>query len=73
MAVELKSVYSTSIDQIGYDPEARELHVKWAKGKSSVYNGVPADVAQSVMNAWSVGEALHQMVKKSYPHRYTGG
>lgn len=66
----MRDVFSSHVDRIGYDAEAEELTVEWKKGKTSVYSGVPADVAESVMNAFSVGQAIHNQIKSNYPHRY---
>jgi len=67
----MRSVYSSHIATIGYDEDARELHVKWDRGKTSIYSEVPPDIAHLVMNAKSVGEALNEHVKvPNLPHRY---
>lgn len=68
--VEFKSVYSSAVSKIGYDPETSELHVIWARGKHSVYSGVPEKVANSVMNAASIGIALHDVIIPEYGHTY---
>lgn len=65
-----RAVYSSHVDRIGYDQQTKELRVKWDTGKTSVYSGVPPDVADTVSNSWSVGQALTQMVKGTYSHRY---
>lgn len=72
---EMRSVYSSNVNRIGYDAATQELHVEWRakKGqapKVSVYDGVPAHVARQVMNAPSIGEALAGAVKGSFGHRY---
>ena len=67
---EMRSVYSSAVDRVGYDEEQHELHVEWSDGKRSIYSDVPPPVADQVQNAWSVGKALHQMVKGNYGHRY---
>jgi KTSC domain-containing protein len=66
-------VSSSHVAAIGY--EAGELHVEYQNGKTSVYGdeGYPVseDVYNAVLNAASVGQALHQIVKtQGYPHRY---
>ena len=66
----MRSVFSSHVDRIGHDPETGELHVTWDSGKTSVYEGVPADVAHSMMNSWSVGTALRDQVKPNFKHRY---
>lgn len=60
--MEMREVYSSSVDRIGYDAETQELHVVWRRGgKTSVYQDVPPDKAQQVMNAWSVGQAVREL------------
>lgn len=67
---DMTSVFSTSVDKIGHDPDTGELHVQWPNGKTSVYTGVPPDVAASVSKSWSVGQALNEQVKGRFDHRY---
>ena len=66
---QMKSIYSSHIDSIGYDADGGELHVKWDDGNTTIYSGVPSSVASDVMNSASIGEALHSQVRKQYPHR----
>lgn len=73
MPPDMRAVFSDSIAAIGHDPQTNELHVTWKgdkKGRTSVYSGVPAALARQVSNAPSVGQALHQLVKPNYAHRY---
>jgi len=71
MVLAMQDVFSSHINQIGHDPDTGELHVAWDSGKRSIYSGVPADVAQTVMRSWSVGKALTTKVKGGqYEHRY---
>jgi len=72
MPVQMQPVFSSSVDSIGYDPETQALHVAWAGGKTSVYRGVPADVAEDASKSWSVGTFLNENVKDKYPHQYLG-
>ena len=39
---EMKPVYSSHVDAVGYDVGKEELHVQWRTGRVSVYHGVPA-------------------------------
>jgi len=66
----MRGVFSSHVRRIGHDAQTGELHVQWDSGKTSVYSGVPPDVADRVQNAWSVGKALREEVKNAYPHRY---
>lgn len=67
---KMKSIYSSHIDQMGYDNMTGNLHVTFSNGKTGVYSGVPHDIATQVMNAPSVGGALHSMVKPKYKFTY---
>jgi len=66
----MRGVFSSHVRRIGHDAETKELVVEWDTGKTSIYEGVPAGVADSVANAWSVGTALRQQIKGAYKHRY---
>lgn len=66
----MRAVTSSHINRTGYDAETQEFHVQWTDGKTSVYEGVPAGVADSVQNSWSVGKALRESIKGAYKHRY---
>lgn len=69
--MEMNEVYSSVVDSIGYDEETQSLHVRWSRtGRISVYEGVPADVANQTMNAPSIGSALRDAIQGAYNHRY---
>ena len=63
-------VFSSNVEEIGYNAETEELIVTWKSGKQSAYAGVPEGLAQEVANAPSVGQALNSMIKPQYAHRY---
>lgn len=65
----MTNVFSSHVEKMGYDPEAQELYVQWTGGKTSIYSGVPADVADRVSRSWSIGQAMAE-VKAAYAHRY---
>jgi len=67
---EWKSVYSSSVDAVSYDPDTQTLLVRWMKGKLSAYEGVPPEVGESLHNAPSVGQALRLSVIGQYAHGY---
>ena len=67
---QMRSVFSSHIDSIGHDPDTNELHVTYKNGRTSIYEGVPADLADTVSNSESVGGAIHQMIKGQFDHRY---
>ena len=70
MAVKTQNVFSSHIDTMSYNSDTNELSVKFSKGKTAVYAGVPVALASSVMNAPSVGQALNAQIKGAFPHRY---
>lgn len=70
MAFEMKSVYSSHIDSIGYDPDTKILYVEYSNGTSGAYGGVPEDVARDVVYAPSIGSAIHSLVRGRYQFSY---
>ena len=66
----MKPVYSSHIDKIGYDPDTQVLSVLYKNGKTAHFQGVPAETADDVVNAPSVGSALHQHIRGKYEHSY---
>lgn len=70
MSVTLHDVRSSHVRQIGHDPDTQEMHVVWDSGRTSVFTGVPANVADRVRKSHSVGKALGEEVKGKYGHRY---
>ena len=67
----MKSVFSSMVSEVGYDDEAGEMLVVWAKGgRTSAYAGVPEDVALEVAHAASVGQYINSEIKPNYSHRY---
>jgi len=65
-----KSVFSSHVNTVAYDTDKHELYVEWDSGKTSIYSGVPQEIADQAMNAWSVGSFLAQNVKSRFEHRY---
>lgn len=68
--MQMRNVFSSHVDQIGYDPETQELHVKYTKGQYAIYQDVPPDKAATVMGSASIGSALHEHIKGSFEHEY---
>lgn len=68
MPAEMKQVSSSHVNSVGYADG--NLYVQWKNGRQSVYSDVPADLAEQVMNAGSVGTALNTLVKDVYEHSY---
>lgn len=68
--MEMRRVFSSHIDAVGYDPDSKELHVEFKNKKIGVYMDVPPDVARMVTDAPSIGTALSQFVKDKYAFGY---
>ncbi len=66
-----QNVASSNVSSVSYDSDTSELEVTWMKsGKTSVYSGVPEDVAVRLANAPSVGSMLNNEIKPYYAHHY---
>lgn len=67
-----KEVYSGRATTVAYDAEAQELYVTWAKGgRTSIYGpGVPAELADQLAYAGSVGSMLNTDIIPYFAHRY---
>jgi hypothetical protein len=67
----MRQVTSSTVKAVGHDPETNELHVEWlGHNRTSVYSGVDAEKAKTVMNSWSIGKALNDLVKPHHGHVY---
>lgn len=66
MPANYKSVFSSHIDEIGYDDETREFVVRWSDGNTTIYRGVPIETAHQVWSAPSIGAALHRHMKQKF-------
>ena len=69
----MKPVFSSHVEQIGYEDGNLIVVYKAKKNqpaRTAIYEGVPPDIGEQVVNAPSVGTALHQFVKGIYGHRY---
>lgn len=63
-------VDSTSLDQIGFDDDNRELHVVFKNGERYVYSDVSREVWDAFRDAPSKGAFLNRELKaKGYPYR----
>ena len=65
-----KSVYSSHVQAVSYDTDARELQITWQNGRISAYEDVDEATALQLANAPSVGKMLHDEIKPNYRHRY---
>ena len=68
--VHHRSVFSSHIETVGYDPASAELHLTYKNGRTSIYSGVPPETAQRVTGAVSIGTAVHENLRGKHEHRY---
>jgi hypothetical protein len=64
-----RSVFSSMVTTVAWDDG--NLLVTWARnGRTSVYSGVPEDVADRLSKAPSVGSMIHSDIIPYYSHSY---
>lgn len=66
MAMEMRSVESSNLDQVGYDPENDEMIIEFKGGARYSYHGIPPEVHDALVNADSVGKYFNENIKKVY-------
>jgi hypothetical protein len=64
-----RSVFSSSVSQVGYDEETGEMLVTWKSGKVSAYK-VDEATADEASRAASVGSYINDEIKPNAAHRY---
>lgn len=65
----LHPIKSTNIHSIGYDADARDLHVKFHGGDTWIYGGVPAERYEALREAKSPGAYFHKHVRGAHTGR----
>src|SRR5258707_14369021 len=68
---EMIYVDSSSIEAIGYDADAGELHVRFLSGASYIYRGVPAHIFDALMQSPSKGSFINREIKGVYQYTKT--
>ena len=63
---EMIYVDSSNVEAIGYEEEARELHVRFVSGGYYIYQDVPRQVFDGLLNAPSKGSFLNREIKGVY-------
>ena len=61
-----QSVSSTNVAQIGYDPVALRLGVRFRNGRTYYYLDVPASVYQAFLASSSKGSFVHERLKDRF-------
>lgn len=57
---------SSNIAGTGYDPDTKELAVRFHSGRTYTFDGVDADVYDSFLNAPSLGKYFNAHIKDRY-------
>ena len=63
---EMIYVDSSNIEAIGYNEGSQELHVQFIDSGLYIYNGVPREIFDALLNAASKGSFLNREVKSVY-------
>lgn len=67
--MEMIPVSSSNLVAIGYDYEIAVMHIEFLKSGTYAYQGVPAEVYESLLSAGSKGQYFDQFIKKGgYPY-----
>jgi hypothetical protein len=70
---EMIPVTSSNVKELGYDLATNKLYVSFIKSGIYVYDDVPEEIFNEVLNAESVGKAFIAKVKDKYPYSKIGG
>lgn len=66
--MKLHPVQSSNIDAVGYDPETKELQVRFKGGALYSYAGVPKAKYDSMLSAQSLGGVFHTSIRNEYKY-----
>jgi len=69
--VDRKSVVSSNIVSVGYDPEKQDMEVEFKGGSTYTYHGVSELDYKDFINAESIGSHFHQKVRNEF--KFTKG
>lgn len=65
-------VQSSNIRSVGYDAESQTLAVEFSSGAVYEYDGLPADVVESLLTAGSIGSYFARAIRAQYSGRKVG-
>ena len=68
--MQMRSVFSSHIDAIGYDAESGEFFVRYKSGKTSVFGDVTPEEAADINGSASIGQAVHRVLRGKKSHGY---
>jgi hypothetical protein len=67
--MDRKSVSSSNISSIGYDPQANVLEVEFTSGDVYQYFDVPDHLHELFLNASSPGQFLNENIRYNYRYQ----
>jgi hypothetical protein len=65
---DMTYVDSSNIEQVGYDSDNVELHVRFKNGDLYVYRNVPVQIYEELLGAPSKGSYLNREIKDTYEY-----
>ncbi len=65
----LKPVTSSNIAAVGYDKDAKELHVQFKSGATHIYSNVSPEQHDAMVKAESVGSHFHHQIRNRFESR----
>jgi KTSC domain len=63
-----RTVSSSNISQVAYDPDAQTLHIQFSNGSVYRYSDVPQDEYEGLLSAASVGSYFADNIKNGYSY-----
>lgn len=66
--IEMQSVTSSNVESVGYDPEKKELRIKFKSGGTYSYAEVPKTVYESLMASDSKGAFVASAIRGRFKH-----
>jgi hypothetical protein len=66
---EMQMVDSSNVEAVGYDPEEREIYVRFLGGRTYAYGEADERTFDELRTADSVGSYLNRVLKPNHPYR----
>ncbi len=66
---QMHPVDSSNIDAVGYDPEQREIYIRFLSGRTYVYGDADELTFEDLRSADSVGSYFNRVIKPDLPYR----
>jgi hypothetical protein len=66
---KMQMVNSSNVESVGFDPDTRELWVRFLNGGTYVYSNVDETTFNELLAAPSVGSYLNRSIKNNFEYR----